>query len=154
MPFLAVQHLLTEELFLPGPWKEGPDHFTAGLEMLHHSVQGQATMGLLFKYHEYPGHLFLISGHHSHPGLLGPRTRGTQSTHTWPRISPTLGILSTHLTPLLIRLSTPQAVSWGCQDRVTAWCTWTLNNRNVFCYSSVGPKPKMEAWSGVASSEG
>lgn len=60
MPFLAVQHLLTEELFLPGPWKEGPDHFTAGLEMLHHSVQGQATMGLLFKYHEYPGHLLLI----------------------------------------------------------------------------------------------
>lgn len=76
------------------------------------------------------------------------------STHTWPRISPTLGILSTHLTSLLIRLSTPQAVSWGCQNSVTAWCTWALNNRNVFCYSSVGPKPKMEAWSGVASSEG
>lgn len=61
MPCLAVKHLLTEEQFLCGPWKKGPDHFTVGLEMLHHSVQGQAIMWLLFKYHEYPGHLLLIS---------------------------------------------------------------------------------------------
>lgn len=51
---LGCQHLLTEEQFLRGPWKEGPDHFTAGLGMLHHSVQGRVTMWLLSKNREYP----------------------------------------------------------------------------------------------------
>lgn len=39
----------------------GPGKKAQTTSQRDHSVQGQPTMGLLFKYHEYPGHLLLIS---------------------------------------------------------------------------------------------